>query len=396
MLKKIVIMVALSSAVFAQTAQEYQEEQKKAFQTYKTTQEEEFKAYQKEQMKAFDDYKKEVGAIWDEPKMSTKKSWVAYTEDKKTRTNVDFSKETIVVETVASSPEEAKQKLQMALAKAVTIDTKTVQKTDPLEKRLSKIKQPDGVVDSKVKAEPILSTVIFKKPPTQKSVRSYVNKNVNSSKIKVAKSNKVKHSKVYSVSVKLPADAMVKRSKVYYDEIKKNATKQKLPMPLVFAIMHSESNFNPRARSHIPAFGLMQIVPKSAGIDSYNYLYKKKKLVTGRYLYDSTNNITMGTAYLHILYYRYLKKIKNPDSRLYCTIAAYNTGSGNIAWAFNRNKNLTYRKKLRMANAADDINALTPQQVYNRLIRDLKYDEPRHYLKKVSKRMSQYKKVYGT
>lgn len=396
MLKKIVIVAALSCAVFAQTAKEYQEEQKKAFQTYKTTQEEDFKAYQKEQMKAFDDYKKEVGAIWDEPKMSTKKSWVAYTEDKKTRTNVDFSKETIVVETVASSPEEAKQKLQMALAKAVTIDTKTVQKTDPLEKRLSKIKQPDGVVDSKVKAEPILSTVVFKKPPTQKSVRSYVNKNVNSSKIKVAKSNKVKHSKVYSVSVKLPADAMVKRSKVYYDEIKKNAKKQKLPMPLVFAIMHSESNFNPRARSHIPAFGLMQIVPKSAGIDSYNYLYNKKKLVTGRYLYDSTNNITMGTAYLHILYYRYLKKIKNPDSRLYCTIAAYNTGSGNIAWAFNRNKNLTYRKKLRMANAADDINALTPQQVYDRLIRDLKYDEPRHYLKKVSKRMSQYKKVYGT
>ncbi len=395
MLKNIFILLSLSSLLFAQTAKEYQDEQKNAFQSYKTTQEEDFKAYQKEQEKAFNDYKKEVGAFWDKPKMSTQKSWVAYTKDKKTRTDVDFSKETIVVQTIASSPKEAKQKLQMALAKVVTIDTKTVQNTDPLEKKLSKIKQPNGVIDSKVKSEPILSTVVFKKPPTKKSVRAYVEKNIKPSKIKVVKSNKVKHSKVYSVSVKLPADSMVKRSKVYYAEIKKNAKKQKLPMPLVFAIMHSESNFNPRARSHIPAFGLMQIVPKSAGIDSYNYLYKKKKLVTGRYLYDSTNNITMGTAYLHILYYSYLKKIKNPDSRLYCTIAAYNTGSGNIAWAFNRNKNLTYRKKLRMSNAADDINALTPQQVYDRLLKDLKWDEPKHYLKKVSKRMSQYKKVYG-
>ncbi len=395
MLKNIVIALTLSSAIFAQTAKEYQDEQNKAFQSYKKTQKEEFNTYQKEQEKAFNDYKKEVGAIWEKPKMSTKKSWVAYSEDKKTRTDVDFSKETIVVETVATSLEEAKHKLQIALAKVVTIDTKTVQNTDPLENKLSKIKQPNGVVDSKIESEPILSTVIFKKPPTKKVIRAYIEKNIKPSKIDVVKSNKVKHSNIYSVLVKLPANAMVKRSKIYYEVIKKNAKKQKLPVPLVFAIMHSESNFNPRARSHIPAFGLMQIVPKSAGIDSYNYLYKEKKLVTSRYLYDSTNNITMGTAYLHILYYSYLKKIKNPDSRLYCTIAAYNTGSGNIAWAFNRDKNLTYRKKLRMANAADDINALTPQQVYDKLIKYLKYDEPKHYLKKVSKRMSQYKKIYG-
>ena len=103
----------------------------------------------------------------------------------------------------------------------------------------------------------------------------------------------------------------------------------------------------------------------------------------------------MGSAYLHILYYMYLKKIKNPDSRLYCTIAAYNTGAGNIAFAFNRHKNLTRKQKYRVGNAADDINDLSPQEVYDRLLKDLKYDEPKHYLKKVSKRMSAYHKVYG-
>lgn len=353
-------------------------------------------------MKAFNDYKKEIGAIWDDPKMSTEKTWVGYTKDKKTRTDVDFSQETITVETVASSPAEAKQKLQMALAKVVTVDTKTVQETDPLEKKLAKLKKPEGVVDSKVKAEPILSTVVFKKPPTTKSVRTYINKNITDKKIKVVKSKKNKHAKVYKVSIKMPKDAMLKRSAVYEKVIRKHAEKQKLPLPLVFAIMHTESNFNPRARSHVPAFGLMQIVPKTAGIDTYKYLYKKKKLVTGTYLYDSTNNITMGTAYLHILYYRYLKKIKDPDSRLYCAIAAYNTGAGNIACAFNsktKKKGVTVclskKGHYNMNKAAPLINELNPDQVYNKLLKDLKFDEPKHYLKRVNKRMSAYKKAYG-
>jgi len=387
MLKHLLIATSLSCLLLGQTLQEFKNQQTQDFKVYKKSQEDGFKSYQKEQEKAFNDYKKELGKFWDNPEMSSKKTWVSYAKDKKTKTNVNFEKETIVVQTIASSKKEAMQKLQVALAKAVTIDTKSVQENDPLEKIISKIKKPDGVVSSKVKAEPILSTVVFNKPPTRDSVKKYVNKHIQDKKIQVKKSNKVKHSNVYSVSVKLPKNSMVKRSKIYYKEIKENSKVQKLPMPLVFAIMHSESNFNPRARSHIPAFGLMQIVPKTAGIDSYNYLYKKKKLVTGSYLYNSTNNIKMGTAYLHILYYRYLRKIKNPDSRLYCTIAAYNTGAGNIAYAFT--------KKYNMNKAAPLINAMTPKQVYAKLMKDLRWDEPKHYLKKVSKRMSQYKKVYG-
>ena len=372
----------------ALTAKEFKEQQMQGFSSYKKTQEEGFKEYQQAQTKAFNEYKEEISKIWDDPKMSTKKTWVAYTQDKKTRTDVDFLDETITVETMANSSKEAKEKLQVALAKVVTTNTKTVQESDPLEKRIKQIKKPEGVVDSKVKAEPILSTVVFKKAPTKKSVYEYVKKHTATEKIKSVKSKKIKHSKIYSIKVKMPKDAMLKRSQVYKDKITKNANKQKLPISLVFAIMHSESNFNPRARSHVPAFGLMQIVPKTAGIDAYNFLYKKKKLVTDRYLYDGTNNIEMGTAYLHILYYKYLKKIKNPDSRLYCAIAAYNTGSGNIAWAFT--------KKYNMNKAAPLINKLTPEQVYNKLLKDLRWDEPKHYLKKVSKRMSAYNKIYGS
>ena len=388
MFKILIILAVVTFSLQAQTAAEFAQQQTQGFNSFKKSQEEEFAKYKKEQEKAFNDYKKEIGAIWNDPKMSTKKTWVAYTEDKKTRTDVDFSNEMITVETIASSPQEAEAKLKIALAKVVTIDTKTAQESDPLEKRLSSIKKPDGVVDSKIKAEPILSTVIFDARPTKKSVAEYVNKKITSNRIQIIEPNKTKHSKVYSVAVKMPKHAMIKRSKIYYKDVKKYAKKQKLPMSLVFAIMHSESSFNPRARSHIPAYGLMQIVPKSAGMDTYKFLYKKKKLVTGKYLYNSTNNITMGSAYLHLLYYRYLRKIKDPDSRLYCTIAAYNTGAGNIAWAFT--------KQYKMSKAAPHINKLSADEVYAKLMKDLRWEEPKHYLKKVSKRMSAYHKLYGS
>lgn len=392
MIKKILLVVSLSAILFSQSASEFKKEQMQGFSnmnsnfsSYKKDIYKEFEEYQKKQHIEFNKYKKELSLFWDNPKLSSQKEWLSYTKDKQTQTNVDFENEMIIIKTIATSQEQAKQNLQKALRRVISIDTKAVQKNDPLEKRLAKIKKPIGMVDDSIKAEPILTTVIFNKSPTQMELNSYVNNNTKN--IKYVKSNKIKHAIVYSIAVAMPKDAMIKRSKLYYKEVKKQAKIQELPVPLVFAIMHSESSFNPRARSHIPAYGLMQIVPKSAGIDTYKYLYKKKKLVSGKYLYNSTNNITMGTAYLHILYYKYLKHIKNPDSRLYCTIAAYNTGAGNIAWAFTKTHN--------MKKAAPLINKLTPEQVYNKLLRDLRYDEPKHYLKKVSKRMSSYHKVYG-
>jgi membrane-bound lytic murein transglycosylase C len=362
------------------------EAQKNEFDSYKRTLEDKFNTYQESLQKEYEEYKKELSILWEEPAMSTKKRWVAYSEDKKTRTNVDFKNETIVVQTIASSEEEAKEKLKKALATVVTVDTKKAHESDPLEQRLAKIKKPAFVVDAQIEPEPILSTVIFDKEPSKDTLITYVEKNVQNKNIQSIESKKVKSTKVYTLNIPMPPDAMLKRSKIYKDEIQKQASRQKVPDSLVFAIMHSESSFNPMAKSHVPAYGLMQIVPKTAGVDSYLFLYKEKKLLSSSYLYDSKNNITIGSAYLHILYYKYLSKITNPLSRLYCTIAAYNTGAGNVAWAFTKTNN--------MHKAAPLINALTPDKVYDALLRDLKYNEPKEYLKKVSKRMLSYEKVY--
>ncbi len=395
MLKKTIVATSLVSALFAQTASEYNKEQmeafaneKKQFHIYQDSQDKKFKEYMKVQEVVFQKYKEEVGVLWKRPKMSTKTKWVAYSKDKKTRTDVDFLNETIVVETIALSLDRAKEKLQGALEKIVTVDNKTFSNTDPLEQRLSKIKKPFDIVDEEPDSEPILSNMIFENQPTKKDVKNYVEQNIKNSTIEIASSDIIEEAKVYSIEIHMPKDALVKKSKQYYNDVKKQALRQKLPISLVFAIMHSESSFNPRARSYVPAYGLMQIVPRTAGIDAYRYLYKRKKLVSSSYLYNSKNNITIGTAYIHILYYRYFRNIKNLQSRLYCTIAAYNTGSGNIAWAFV--------KKHSMDEAAPIINTMTSQEVYNKLIKDLRYKESKRYLQKVSKRMVTYYKIYGS
>lgn len=123
---------------------------------------------------------------------------------------------------------------------------------------------------------PVLAPVIFQKKPTQKSLLHYVDKTVKNRAIKQENSTKLHDKKVYTLSIQLPKDATIKRSRIYYERVKKEASRQQLPIALIFAIMHSESSFNPMARSYVPAYGLMQIVPHTAGIDAYYYLYKRQ------------------------------------------------------------------------------------------------------------------------
>ncbi|MCK9454341.1 MAG: murein transglycosylase domain-containing protein [Sulfurimonas sp.] len=380
------LLLAQSSSDFISTEMGAFEAEKNRFAHYKQETEDEFKSYIDAVEKEYKNYQKELSQYWQEPLLSTKTEWITYSKDMRTRSSVNFEKATIVIETIALSEEEAKERLKDTLADVVTMDTKKAHDSDPLEQRLSKIKKPSLVTDDEIKPEPILSSVIFTNEPSKDELITYVEKKSKDENIRSSSSKKIQGANIYRLNVSLPSDTMLKRSKIYYDEVKRQSLRQKIPVPLIFAIMHSESSFNPRARSHIPAYGLMQIVPRSAGIDAYLFLYNEKKLVSSNYLYNSKNNITMGSAYLHILYYKYLKEIKDPQSRLYCTIAAYNTGAGNVAWAFTKTNN--------KSKAANVINNLKPDEVYNTLLSSLKYDEPKEYLKRVSKRMLSYHKVY--
>lgn len=152
------------------------------------------------------------------------------------------------------------------------------------------------------------------------------------------------------------------------------------------AVTHTESHFNPLARSHIPAFGLMQIVPASAGKDASKFMTGKSRILTSAELYDADFNLETGSAYLSMLNTHYLKGITDPTARLYCTIAAYNTGTGNVAKAFIGHAS--------MQRAFGAINQLSSERVYEILKNDLPYAETRRYLVKVMGHMETYQAVY--
>lgn len=341
----------------------------------------EFDAYKKLEDAEFKAFKKKLGVIWDEPKTSSKKKWVEYSKDLKQRKTVDFENNTITIDVHEADPKKAKKAIAKALINTVTKNTKDAYKDDILAQNIEK-KLPQAK-RAKIKKEPILGPSIFDKVPSVTDAVKYAMNKIKTNKVKKKKS-KVPKLGHYSVTIKMPSNSIQRRSKLYVDKAKTEAALFKIPLEVVMGVIHTESAFNPMAKSHIPAYGLMQIVPRSAGRDVYKFLYKERKLLSPSYLHNADNNIKMGTAYLHMLYYKYLKAIKNPESRLYCAIASYNTGAGNVSRTFSGTTN-PYK-------AAKKINKMTPKEVYNYMIRNLKYKETRDYLKRVSSRAQYYKK----
>jgi membrane-bound lytic murein transglycosylase C len=248
----------------------------------------------------------------------------------------------------------------------------------PMPKQLAA--KPKKMESSRAQARAVEATAkaAASKPATASVVAAQL-----ASQAVVAAAKPSKKGKVTTITVKLPSDATYNRARQYEKDVNKRAAENKLDPSLIYAIMHTESAFNPMARSGVPAFGLMQIVPGSAGKDVTQRWYGKAKLMKPKELYDSKTNIRAGSTYLNILYYSYLKGIKDPTSRKYCAIAAYNTGAGNVSEAFIGSK--------RIRNAFPVINSMTPDEVYNTLIKKLPYDETRHYLQRVSSREKVYK-----
>jgi membrane-bound lytic murein transglycosylase C len=382
-MKKLLLTTILlcSSNVFAESFSDFKKQQEQSYGNYKQTMEEEFKAYQKAYDDAFKEFSKALGKKWPTKDgtadVTTKNKFVEYDKNLNSKKVIDYDKKEISLEVIADTVVEARKKLESMFTNLLKEDVAEASKKDILENKIAeKLNKQRKPVESNQK---LIADIITVQEKMQ------MKKNLKKQNLIVVKHN---GKFIYKANVKMPPDSMIRKARVFKENVIKNANKQKIPAELIFAIMHSESSFNPMARSHIPAFGLMQIVPRSAGIDSYQYLYNKRRVLSSSYLYNANNNITIGSAYLHVLYFRYLKKIKNPQSRLYCAIAAYNTGAGNVAKTFIGNTNIN--------RAANTINNMSSEQVYRKLISNLPYNETRIYLKKVNDRVSAYDKLLKT
>lgn len=189
---------------------------------------------------------------------------------------------------------------------------------------------------------------------------------------------------ILKIELQLVENHIPKRAEQFKELVKANSAKFTVDQPLIFAIMEQESAFNPAAKSHVPAYGLMQLVPKSGGRDAYRYVHKQDVIPSANFLFDPSNNVELGTGYLRLLMTTSFAKVKDSRCRMLCAIAAYNTGAGNVSRALIGSTNVS--------KAIDKINSMTFDQLFSYLRSNLPHAETRDYIQKVTSKMGKYMK----
>ncbi|MCP3925933.1 MAG: DUF3393 domain-containing protein [Desulfobacterales bacterium] len=386
------ILILLTVTVNAQSFEDFVNDRdkdnqrfKSSFNTYKTTIDKEFDEYKKIVNEEYKKYTKNLSKHWGKPVLSSQKIWVEYSKDMRSRKTVDFGRGVIKISVII--PENDRyynKKINDLLADLLTENTKTAFKRDPISQNIERRikKKLSNVISSNIKKNPIVTDIFFKSPkPSKAKVKRKV-KEIRKKTVVKKQPSKVKNSVIVSIKLRIPK-AFKKKARIYVPTVKRLSKKWRVDPALIMAIIQTESAFNPMAKSYVPAYGLMQIVPRSAGLDTSKVLFGKRKLLSPSFLFNGTNNINVGSCYVNILMYRYLKKIKNKKNRLLCAIASYNTGAGNVARAFIGHTNIN--------QASKKINRMNSRQVYNRLINHLTHQEAVHYVKNITKRMNYYK-----
>ncbi len=326
-----------------------------------------------------EELKKRVEQQWEDFYYSTNKEWVEYNPDMDTRSRVDF--ETGEVEFSTLIPvEELKEKGEPLASEPGELNESQQKKVKELaekkiEKQMKKILSPDNEVQTEALKDQIKDPE--GKTITQKNSCEYVEKYV-APEMKIEKKPVVAKDGIprikVTVKVMMVPEHLRVRAERYRNQVNKYAVKYDLDPALIYAVIHTESYFNPLAKSYIPAYGLMQLVPKSGAMDAYYYLYKEKKLLSPDYLFNPDNNVMLGATYLHILHSIYLAEIKDRSNRQTLSIAAYNWGVGRI-------KNKIVKK--------NKVDSLSNGEVLE-LINKTAPRETRDYVRKVQERMELY------
>ena len=361
-------------------------------------------------------FKKAVEKKWDTYEESTSKSYVSYSKDLSSRTIVDFDKGEVTIELIVDEEDpkndsyDSNSDLDLRLfttklklsSKFLSINPRLLNVlmmlvfqededsnnddsvNSSFTKRLSKLLKEKG--DD---GEPILKDQLV--DASGKAVETVGNtlgvaKDLISDKTKKVRMHFAKDGKkrtIISIKIPLSDNHMEKRRERYKELIEIEARRFNIPTEIALAIAETESAFNPKAKSHVPAYGLMQLVPKTGARDAYQWIYKKDKFISGRYLYKPRNNVELGCAYLSMIRHHYFSAIRDDELAYICAIPAYNTGVGNVSKALINKTNIR--------EASKKANKMNKDELYDKLYSDLSSKEAKNYLKKVWTRKENYK-----
>lgn len=327
-----------------------------------------FASYIDEQEQDYAAYRKAIEEKWGEFITSTRIVWVDYGNEKETRSRVDFKRGEVTIDALV--PAESKSPDKVATNKIAAqlkrmISDKWPTGESPLAGQIS-VAKGQALSDQNI----------------EKFVQEKITDNLNVHQELVPQKN-APAKRIVSVKIPLVPKHIELRAGKYKALVDKYSKLRDLDPTVVFGVIHTESYFNPMARSHVPAFGLMQIVPASGGRDAYRFAFGEDTKPSSEFLYNPDNNINLGTAYLALTKNKYFKGITDPAKAYLLTVASYNTGPGNVA------KALTGKTQLQPAVAAAQ--QMSADQVYKTLRIKLPYDETKEYVQRVFSRAKIYR-----
>lgn len=330
---------------------------------------------QREELKA------RVEQQWKEFYYSTNKEWVDYSDDMGTRSRVDFENGVVEVETLVPVDEATEGTKEKANFSELNKDQKKKVKQlaeQKIEKKVKKILSKENDVQSEVLKDQIKDSE--GNTVTEKNSDQYVKKHVVpemqvEEEPVVAKDGKPRLK--VKVKIKMVPEHLRIRAEKYKDQVNQYSEKYKLEPALIYAVIHTESFFNPLAKSWVPAYGLMQLVPRYGALEAYEYLYHEEKLLPYEYLYNPDNNIMLGATYLYILQSNYLGGIKNGSNRQILSVASYNWGPTRVI------------KKIVKKHNVDQLS----EEETVRLINQVAPKETQDYVERIQKRMLIYRNM---
>jgi membrane-bound lytic murein transglycosylase C len=299
-------------------------------------------------------------------KMADRTVYVKYTQGYKSRVITDFDHGTLTVETLDQTDPPGSLKAAIVASLLTTNDPAAVDLFTDKDVNLDTGRKPylyglvhdnqGKAIQNRAQAEAFAKYLVAQRTQTRPVSADQGAQTALFVRINMVKNYEVKGAEHYRVAAE------------------KYAAQYHVSPSLVLAIMRTESNFNPFAVSPAPAYGLMQLVPTSAGRAALKRAQGVDDTPTPEYLFDPEHNIELGTVYLSLLSDTEFRAVENPDSRDYCVIAAYNTGPRNVTRVFSSNK----------TEALNDINQLDPSALFERLRVNLPYEETRQYVVKVA------------
>ncbi len=368
----------------------FQSQNIQEFQQYRKSMQNEFLKYRSELRSAFKDYRHEATVVWGESdaKLPDRKRIVEYGDNMTERRTIDFEKGVVRVDiafplAMRGNSDQIKQRMTDLVKRVVT---------EPADSR-SIIDIAKAPSDTRRRGAPVLAGLVENdhgQAVTIHNAMAFAQHVIRH----VTKRSQVggdgKKRMIVSAEFPLLPNYIQTLAQKYENIITYYSTRQSLNARLVFALIETESFFNPVARSNAPAFGLMQLVPSSGARDAYMAIYGRAKIVTDSYLYNPKHNVNLGTAYLRLIDSKYLSHIRNKKSRLWCTIAAYNTGVTNVLGTFAGQRSHYYSNVAWREMAFRRVNAMSSAEVFRQLRLHLPYNETRQYIVKIRERMSKY------